>query len=155
MPYLIDGHNLVPRVPGLSLEDMDDELKLIHLLQDYTRVARITVEVYFDNAAPGHVGLKQLGRVKAVFVSSRTIADERIIRRIKALGSAVKNWVVVTSDRRIQVEAKAVRAGLMESNDFARQMMAELEKQPYVGEDTPELSPGEVDEWLKFFKDGK
>ena len=151
MPYLIDGHNLIPRVPGLSLEDMDDELKLIRLLQDYARVARTTVEVYFDNAAPGHVGSKQLGRVKAIFVSSQTIADERIIRHIKALGSGVKSWVVVSSDRRIQVEAKACRAGLMESHDFARQMMSVLAKQPDAGFDMPELSPGEVDEWLKIF----
>ena len=155
MPYLIDGHNLIPKVPGLSLEDMDDELKLIRLLQDYARVARTNVEVYFDNAAPGHVGSKQLGRVKAVFVSSRTIADERIIRRIKVLGSGVKNWMVVSSDRHIQMEAKACRAELMESHDFAQQMMAELEKKPEAGADTPKMSPGEVGEWLKLFKDGK
>ena len=25
MPYIIDGHNLIPKVSGLSLGDMDDE----------------------------------------------------------------------------------------------------------------------------------
>ncbi len=28
MPILVDGHNLVPHVPGLSLRDPDDEMVL-------------------------------------------------------------------------------------------------------------------------------
>ena len=30
--YVVDGHNLVPKVPGMSLSDPDDETKLISLL---------------------------------------------------------------------------------------------------------------------------
>ena len=33
MHYLIDGHNLIARVPGLSLADPDDEVKLLQLLK--------------------------------------------------------------------------------------------------------------------------
>ena len=31
MPYLIDGHNLIPKM-GLKLADLDDEMQLIELL---------------------------------------------------------------------------------------------------------------------------
>ena len=33
MPYIIDGHNLIPNVPGLDLNKIDDEiqLKLLHI----------------------------------------------------------------------------------------------------------------------------
>ena len=37
MPYLIDGHNLIPKVRGLSLQSMDDEMELVELLQEFCR----------------------------------------------------------------------------------------------------------------------
>ena len=33
MPYLIDGHNVIGQTRGLSLEDPDDELKLVRLVR--------------------------------------------------------------------------------------------------------------------------
>ena len=87
MPYLIDGHNLIPKIPGLSLQDIDDELKLIQLLQDYTRITQTTLEVYFDHAPAGHDRTQRLGRVKVIFVSDKTIADEMIIRRVQGVGA--------------------------------------------------------------------
>ncbi|MBL0344247.1 hypothetical protein [Candidatus Villigracilis affinis] len=49
MPYLIDGHNLIPKV-GLRLDSPNDELELARLLQDFARIKRQPVEVYFDGA---------------------------------------------------------------------------------------------------------
>ncbi len=40
MPTIIDGHNLIPKVRGLSLQRLDDELELIQKLQTYCRVRR-------------------------------------------------------------------------------------------------------------------
>ena len=128
MPFLIDGHNLIPKIPGLSLQDIDDELKLIRLLQDYTRITQTSLEVYFDHAPAGHDRIQQLGRVKVIFVSDKTIADEMIIRRIKSLGPSAQNWTVVTSDRRIQADAKESRAVRLSSEEFARSLMSALEK---------------------------
>ncbi len=46
MPYLIDGHNLIPKL-GLHLDSFDDEVKLINKLNEIYRSARKTqVEVY-------------------------------------------------------------------------------------------------------------
>jgi hypothetical protein len=39
MPYLIDGHNLIPKL-GLRLDSMDDEQELIAILQEYARLER-------------------------------------------------------------------------------------------------------------------
>ena len=36
MPYLIDGHNLIPKL-GLRLESLDDEMELIAILQEFCR----------------------------------------------------------------------------------------------------------------------
>ncbi len=35
MPILIDGHNLIGRMPALSLADPDDERQLLALLLSY------------------------------------------------------------------------------------------------------------------------
>jgi len=152
MPYLIDGHNLIPRIPGLNLGDLDVEAKLIRMLQEFARLAQTNLEVYFDKAAAGHSGTRQEGRVKVVFVTSRIIADEQIIKRIRSLGNTVKNWIVVTSDRRIQVEAKAVRAGVMGSDEFARKMLAALELQNNSEVEPPPMSQAELEEWERFFQ---
>jgi len=54
MPYLIDGHNLIPKM-GLRLEDFDDELALMEQLNEFCRLSRRgQVEVYFDNAPIGY-----------------------------------------------------------------------------------------------------
>ena len=44
MPYLIDGHNLIPKL-GLRLDSMDDEMELIAILQEFCRVERRQVDV--------------------------------------------------------------------------------------------------------------
>ena len=65
MPYLIDGHNLIPKLAGFSLSAMDDEMQLIPLLQTFSRVRRQPVEVYFDRAPAGHAGARRFGTRRA------------------------------------------------------------------------------------------
>lgn len=155
MPYLIDGHNLIPKIPGLSLRDIDDELKLIQILQDYTRITRSSLEVYFDHAPAGYDRIQKFGRVKVIFVSDKTIADEMIIRRIKSLGPSAPNWTVVTSDRRIQADARESRASRLSSEEFARSLMAALEKSRENPAGDREMTGGELDDWLKLFNQNK
>ena len=63
MPYLIDGHNLIPKVPGMSLQAIDDEDRLVDALQDFVRSRRQKVEVFFDQAPPTRGGRKSVGSV--------------------------------------------------------------------------------------------
>src|SRR4026207_107874 len=98
MPYLIDGHNLIPKL-GLRLDSMDDEMELIPFLQEFCRRERKQVDVYFDGAPPAQAGTRKLGAVTAHFVRLGTTADDAIRTRLKTLGKSAKNWVVVSSDR--------------------------------------------------------
>jgi len=52
MPILIDGHNLIGRMPVLSLADPDDERQLVTLLLAYRARTKKAVTVVFD---PGEV----------------------------------------------------------------------------------------------------
>ena len=86
MPYLVDGHNLIPKV-GLRLDSFDDELELVTILQEFSRLHRRQVEVYFDGAPAGQAGTRSLGTVKAHFVRAGTTADAAIARQAQKAGT--------------------------------------------------------------------
>ena len=153
MPYLIDGHNLIPKVAGLSLQAMDDEQQLIVMLQEFCRLQRKQAEVFFDNAPPGGVLARNLGLVIARFVRQGSSADQAIARRLKQLGRGARNWTVVTSDHAVQAEARAAQARVVPSEEFARLMREALdENQRDPGVQTEAgLSDEELQDWLKLF----
>jgi predicted RNA-binding protein with PIN domain len=156
MPYIIDGHNLIPKIPGLSLEAIDDEQKLIEMLQDFCRRRRKRVEVYFDNAPPGGMRVRKLGVVTARFVRSGQTADDAIKARLKRMGRSARNWTVVSSDRMVQASARAARARVEPSELFSRRLLETLDERPQDREiskgDEP-LSPEDIQTWLDIFGD--
>jgi predicted RNA-binding protein with PIN domain len=151
MPFLIDGHNLIPKL-GLSLSDPDDELELIRLLQDFARIRRQPVEVYFDGAPAGQAGARKMGIVKAHFVRQGLTADASIHRRLESLGKAAKNWVVVSSDHEVKQSARTRQAGSLTSEEFVKLLRSALVSSAPAANDTERaVSSKEVDEWLKIF----
>lgn len=150
MPYLIDGHNLIPKL-GLRLDSMDDENELVAILQEYCRLERRQVEVYFDGAPAPHAGTRNLGNVTAHFVPLGTTADDAIRKRLKKMGKSAKNWSVVSSDRQVQTEARAAQANVVTSDDFAKQLRQARDSAPKPTNDR-KLSKQEVDDWLKLFE---
>jgi predicted RNA-binding protein with PIN domain len=152
MPLIIDGHNLIPKVRGLSLEIIDDEIQLVELLQEYCQRSRKKVEVYFDNAPPGQPRARSFGNVTARFVRAGRSADQAIQEKLARLGNEARNWTVVSSDREVQAAARASRAGVLSSEAFAGQLQATLAKPPDRPSDAGEgLSSEELDDWLKLF----
>jgi uncharacterized protein len=153
MPYIIDGHNLIPKLPGLDLQDIDDELTLVELLQSFCQRARQRAEVYFDNAPPGFARGQRYGLVTAHFVRQGTTADVAIQRRLERLGKAAKNWTVVSSDGQVQAAARLVRAHYISSETFAQSLAKMLKEAPPESERVAgnELSQDEVEEWLELF----
>jgi uncharacterized protein len=150
MPYIIDGHNLIPHV-GLHLASLDDELELIRLLQEYSRLSRKQVEIYFDNAPAGQPATRKFGSVTAHFVRRPQIADDAIRLRIARLAKTARNWTVVSADRRVQAEAHAAKARVISSEEFARQIRTTLHARP-SSKDKNELGEQEVEEWLELFR---
>lgn len=153
MPYIVDGHNLIPRIPGLSLQDIDDENQLVELLQEFCRVSRKKVEVYFDNAPPGQLKVQKFGLVSAFFVRAGRSADQAIRQKLNRLGNEARNWSVVSSDREVQFAARAARATVIPASIFAEQMLNSIQGS-HSGTDTleePAVSPEELDHWMKEF----
>lgn len=155
MPYLVDGHNLIPKVPGLSLTSIDDEMHLIEWLQIFCQRQQKIVEVFFDQAPPGFKANRSFGRVTAHFVRQGTTADAAIHNRLLALGKEARNYIVVSSDRQVQAFGRAAHAQVQSSEVFAREMMLPGGGgRPEPGRERT-LSSEEVTEWENLFKQRK
>ena len=154
MPYLIDGHNLIPKL-GLRLASMDDEEALISRLQEFCRLRRAQVEVFFDGAPPGQATTRRAGAVTAHFVHQESSADAAIEIQLARLGKAAKNWTVVSSDRRVQRAARAAHANVLSSEEFTREISRVQAMSTSLSKHEATIAPDEVDEWLDFFNQKK
>lgn len=156
MHYLIDGHNLIAKLPDIDLSDPDDEIQLVLKLRQWTAVSlKRVVTVYFDGGIPGghNVNLSN-SQVKVIFVSEGKTADSLIIARI----NRVKNppeFVLVTSDQQIINAANKRKMKVLRSEKFAMRLGADREERtlpgPTVTDDDPVISDAEVAQWLDLF----
>ena len=157
MHYLIDGHNLIARVPGLSLADPDDEVKLLQLLKRWAAAdPRRKVTVIFDKGLPGGEA-KHLsgGGVRAIFAPDNRSADSVIIRRIEGIEDPAQH-TVVSSDGAILRAAQRRRVPTQRSEAFAAAMVNErtfpsATRPAADPRDNPTISSNEVSEWLELF----
>ena len=152
MPYLIDGHNLIPKV-GLRLDSPDDEMELVAILQEFARLKRQQVEVYFDGAPIGQAGTRSLGTIRAHFVRLGQTADSAIRARLNKMEKTAKNWIVVSSDREVQSSARVVHAQYISAEEFVRSLREAHNSAPKANTTDKKLSSAEVDEWLKLFRE--
>ncbi len=153
MPYIVDGHNLIPKIPGINLQMIDDENQLIQVLQDFCRRQQKNVEVFFDGAPAGSESKKKLGRLTVHYVRQGRSADDAIHDRLRKLRGEARNWTVVSSDHAVKNSARQEGAQVLASEDFARQLLQ--------GQDTGNSSsdhaelpirPEEINEWLEIFE---
>ena len=156
MRYVVDGHNLIPKV-ALNLAAPDDELDLIRLLQQFSRMSRSKVEVFFDGAPAGQAGTRRVGVVLAHFVRSGTTADSAIRAWLQELHQEAREWTVVSSDREVQLAAKKAGAKVVSAEAFARLLEDENSKHPRTSKrstmkDGGPLTQDEIDEWLDLFR---
>ena len=154
MNYIIDGHNLIAKIPGLNLGMVNDEERLIWLLNRFGEHNRGKLEVYFDRAASGQDEKRNYGRVQAHFVPVHRTADEAIKARLVTLGKSARNWVVVTSDRSVQAAAREVHAGVIKAEDFSRlfRPLRHACLSDALGSPDRPISQVEVERWLAIFK---
>ena len=84
MPILIDGHNLIGRIPSLSLQDPHDEEKLVSLLKSYrARTGKALTVVFDPGDGPSLSERRKQGGVEIIFAPSGSNADSVIIRRVR------------------------------------------------------------------------
>lgn len=155
MPYLIDGHNLIGKLPDITLGEANDEAKLVIKLRGFAARTRKKCIVVFDSGLPGGRSPLSNSPVEVIFASSPRNADRLLIRRIEDMPDP-RNWILVSSDHMIQDVAKRRGMQVMTSDTFAP--LLRLPKAP-IPDDKPlkdvYVSPAEVEEWLRLFNKKK
>jgi len=148
MPYLIDGHNLIGKMPDLNLDDLDDEIALIDRLESYFKGIRRKAIVFFDRGQPGNSKTIRKAFVQAHFISQPGIADKAITAHLKKLGGAARNYTVVSSDNEVRISAERFGARVLESSEFA--FMLDVKN---IGEEKKDITPDDdLDYWLDKFQ---
>lgn len=151
MPYMIDGHNLIGKLPDISLDDPNDEALLVQKLAGYCARVDKQCVVVFDHGLPGGTSRMSTRTVQVVFASGRSTADRVMIERIGKVPDP-KNWTVVTSDQDVMTAARRHGMQTMHSESFANLLVAPPKKVVDAGEAAEvRLSEAEVDEWLDLF----
>ncbi len=152
MPYLIDGHNLIACLPDISLDDPNDEAKLVTKLKGFAAKTRKKCTVIFDGGLPGGFSSMSTKSVTVVFAASeRANADSLIKRRVERTDDASK-WTVVSSDHEIRSFARSHRMKQLSSIQFARLLQApEPERETHGEEIHPTVTKEEIDEFYQAF----
>lgn len=157
MHYLIDGHNLIAKIPDIQLSDPDDEQQLIMRLRRWLAAKpRRRATVYFDGGLPGgpapHLSSPALN---VVFASAGRDADGLLIRRIRRAQNPAE-YTLVTSDRAVVSVAERRQMPIVDSSTFASLLAEEATQrsgaapQPEEKEE-PRLGADEVAAWLELF----
>jgi predicted RNA-binding protein with PIN domain len=153
MVYMIDGHNLIAKLPDMTLDDPDDEAKLVQKLISFCARTQQQCVVVFDYGLPGGVSRMSTRAVQVVFASARSTADRVIMERIKKVPDP-RGWVVVTSDNEVATTARLCRMKTLHAEEFARLLERPPTKMTMgdAGEAADvKLSADEVDEWMDLF----
>jgi len=150
VPVLIDGHNLIGRLPDVSLADPDDEARLVARLQAYAGRTGKRITVVFDRGMPGGPSRNlSRGRVEVVFAPTGRSADRVLRERIRNARNP-RGLTVVSSDREVMAAAERRGARLMRAGAFVGELEGPGVTPPGVKE-KGDLSPEQVEEWLDLF----
>lgn len=151
--FVIDGHNLIPKIHGLNLTNMEDENQLIEILNEFCRLGRAQVDVFFDGAPNSTSDRKKTGLVHAHFIRKGLSADDAIIEHVKNHCRPDYPLTVVSSDHRVQGAVKNYGAAVMSSESFAVEIQ-KVFSNPKAAQEQKEkpLSPSELAMWLNEFE---
>jgi predicted RNA-binding protein with PIN domain len=163
MHYIIDGHNLIGKMPDISLKDPNDEIKLTMRIKSWVAESKKRqVTLFFDGGIQGSHQNRLSGRnMKVIFAPSGRTADSLIISQMRKLKNP-REYTLVTSDREIIGHAKSLRIRSLLSEEFIERMgfvfKEKPEKAPKVEKeakpdkpDASKISDAEVQEWLDLF----
>ena len=163
MHYIIDGHNLIGKLPDISLKDPNDEVKLTMRLKSWVAESKKRqVTLFFDGGMMGSTLNRMSSRnLKVIFAPSGRTADSLIISHMRKLKNP-RGYTLVTSDREIIGHAKSLRIRSLLSEEFIEHMGFVFKEMPEKTQkvtkeikpdkpDAAEISEAEVQEWLELF----
>ena len=163
MHYIIDGHNLIGKMPDISLKDPNDEIKLTMRIKSWVAESKKRqVTLFFDGGIQGsHQNRLSRRNMKVIFAPSGRTADSLIISHMRKLKNP-REYTLVTSDREIIGMLNPCAFVHLLSEEFIERMgfvfKEQSEKAPKAKKEAPpekpdvaKISDAEVQEWLDLF----
>ncbi|MEX1310138.1 MAG: NYN domain-containing protein [Candidatus Sulfomarinibacteraceae bacterium] len=145
MPILLDGNNLLHRLPRSQRTRAEVRKQVL----DITRRETVSVTVVFDGPPPaGAPPREALGKVTVIYSGSRAADD--VILSLLPPGSAATQWSVVTDDRGLATRVKDRGAKVRRLAEWRGRRP---QKAPLRARVESKLSSNEVAEWESFFAD--
>ncbi len=146
MPVLIDGNNLLHRLPAARASRTEAR----RLVLEACRRQRMRVTLVFDGPPPqGTPQSEPLGAL-TVHYSGPETADDLIVRTLPSGGRA-RGWVVVTDDRGLAARARQHGAEVRAVGEWLGRMRSQPLPRPRT---EPKLSSREVSDWQDYFSRG-
>lgn len=159
LPLLIDGHNLIGSgvLEDISLQDEDDEERLVRRLRVWRSDYRGEMTVVFDRGIVGGTSRELSGAgVEVIFARNPQEADDWIMGRIH---NRPEGLIVVTNDWALREEAKLHAVETWQADEFVSRMVSGRGRPASGGEEPVEqgaetevnLSDREVSDWIATF----
>lgn len=145
MPILVDGNNLLHRLPAGER----DRSHVRRLVLDRVRGERQRVTVVFDGPPPDGSPVEESLGAATVVYGNGSSADDVILRRLPD-GAAARQWSVVTDDRALQ---RAARQRGAEIRSLA-EWRSPRSRRPTARRPAAEapLPSSEVEAWQRIFE---
>ena len=159
MAYLIDGSNFIGYSSPRNIKDPKAKYRLVSRLLIFQRLKKTRVLLVFDGAPDLNLigETFQKKKFSVIFPPLGGDADETI-KEIISKQTDLRRFFVVSSDREIRRFAKSKRATPLSSKEFSRELQTALKehrKSLEIEKKVTSLSPLEINQWLKIFKDEK
>lgn len=121
LTYIIDGNNLIGKIPLLMNLQKKDRLasreKLVYMLDRHFIKKKVNVTLHLD----GHPANKINSSKMKIIYSENQTADEKIKKQISQSKSP-RNIIVVTSDSNLAQFAKVCSSTVVSSEQFSSEM---------------------------------
>jgi predicted RNA-binding protein with PIN domain len=157
--YLIDGSNFIGYASPRNLKDPQAKYRLVSRLLIFQRLKKTRVLLVFDGTPDLNLIDEKFQKknFSIIFPPFGANADETI-KEIISKQTDLRRFFVVSSDQEIKRFAKSKRANSLSSKEFNRELQATLKehrKSLEIEKKVTSLSPLEINQWLKIFKDEK
>ncbi len=117
---------MIAKIPDISLEDPNDEAKLVIRLRRWTAAGnKRKISLFFDGGLPGgQEPYLSSPSVNVIFATVGTTADELMINRIRRLQNPTE-CTLVSSDRKVKKSAAMRKIRTISASAFASQLNQE------------------------------
>jgi len=150
MAYIVDGNNVMGQTPGWHRDKQAARLRLLEAISLFARIKKARVTVVFDGAPDSRVPEGSTFRgVKIAYARKGSDADHRIEQMVESSRDR-RGLTVVTSDRRLAIEVRAIGASTIRSGEFRKLIEATVHSAPSA-EDGEEFQLEDVNSWMRYF----